>query len=195
MNLLEVEARAANPKRGSLTAPRPLSAAELRAALDDESVLIEYALGEERSYVWVATREQVHAVALADRKTIEEAATRVYAGLRMPHGNSALAQDLRQLADLVLKPVAPLLTKDRLLIAADGALQYVPFAALPIVGADGAAQPLLTTHEVVGLPSLSVLVSQRAGRGARLPRKPWRFSRTRCSIERTPESRSLTQRP
>ena len=159
LNLLEAEARAADPRRGSLTAPQPLSAAELRAALDDESMLIEYALGETKSYVWVVTREQVRVVPLADRKTIEEAATRVYAGLRTPHGNPALAEDQRRLADLVLTPIVPLLTKERLLIAADGALQYVPFAALPVVGADGAAQPLLRTHEVVGLPSLSVLVA------------------------------------
>jgi CHAT domain-containing protein len=160
LNLLEADARAANPKRGSLTAPQPLSAAELRAALDGESVLIEYALGDERSYVWVVTREQVRGIPLPNRRTIEEAAMRVYAGLRTSNGGSALTEDLRHLTDLVLTPVVPLLTKDRLLIAADGALQYVPFAALPVVGADGAEQPLLRTREVVGLPSLSVLVSR-----------------------------------
>jgi CHAT domain-containing protein len=171
LNLLEAEARAKDPKRGGLTAPEPLSAAELRAALDGESVLIEYALGEQRSYVWVVTREEVRAVALADRSTIEEAATRVYAGLRAPRGDSAPTQDLRRLADLVLTPVLPLLTKGRVLIAAEGALQYVPFAALPVVGADGAAQPLIRTREVVGLPSLSVLVSQRAGARRAAPSK------------------------
>jgi CHAT domain-containing protein/tetratricopeptide (TPR) repeat protein len=171
LNLLDAEARTANPKRASLTAPQPLSAAELRAALDGDSALIEYALGEETSYVWVVTREEARAVALADRKTIEEAATRVYDGLRTPNGDSAVAQDLRRLADLVLKPVVSLLTKDRLLIAADGALQYVPFAVLPVFGADGAQQPLLQTREVVGLPSLSVLVGQRAGERRAAPSK------------------------
>ena len=164
LNLLDAEARAANPKRASLTAPQPLSAAELRAALDDDSALIEYALGEETSYVWVVTREETRAIALADRKTIEEAAKRVYAGLRTSNSDSTLTQDdLRRLADLVLKPLVPLPTKNRLLIVADGALQYVPFAALPVIGADGAEQRLLQTREVVGLPSLSVLVSQRTG--------------------------------
>jgi CHAT domain-containing protein/tetratricopeptide (TPR) repeat protein len=171
LNLLETEARAANPKRGNLTAPQPLSAAELRAALDADSVLIEYALGVEQSYVWVVTREQVRAVTLMDRKTIEEAAKRVYAGLRTPQGGATLRQDLQRLADLVLTPVVPLLTKNRLLVAADGALQYVPFAALPVVGADGTRQPLLQTREIVGLPSLSVLVSQRAGARHAAPSK------------------------
>jgi len=172
LNLLDAESRAANPKRASLTAPQPLSAAELRAALDEDSALIEYALGDGRSYVWVVTREQVRAVALADRKTIEAAATRVYDGLRKSNSaSSALSVDLRHLAELVLTPVVPLLTKNRLLIAADGALQYVPFAALPVVGADGAQQPLLQTREIVGLPSLSVLVSQRAGERRAAPTK------------------------
>lgn len=171
LNLLETEARTANPRRGSLTAPQPLSAAELRAALDEESVLLEYALGDERSYVWVVTREQARAVTLADRRTIEEVAKRVYTGLRTPNSGPALTQDLRDLADLVLKPVVPLLTKDRLLIAADGALQYVPFAALPIAATDGGETPLLATHEVVGLPSLSVLVSQRAEGSSAPPSK------------------------
>jgi len=162
LNRLEAEARAADPRRGSLTAPQPQSGAELRAALDNESVLIEYALGEERSYAIVATREGVRAVALADRKTIEEAATRVHAGLRVPPSGPAPSRDLEALANLVLTPIVPLLTKDRLLIAADGALQYVPFAALPVVGTDGTPQPLLRTREVIGLPSLSVLISQRA---------------------------------
>jgi CHAT domain-containing protein len=125
--------------------------------------LIEYALGEETSYAWVVTREETRAIAIADRKTIEDAATRVYAALRTSNSGSAETQDLlRHLADLVLEPVVPLPTKDRLLIVADGALQYVPFAALPVGGADGAEHLLLQTHEVVGLPSLSVLVNQRA---------------------------------
>jgi len=171
LNVLETEARAANPRRGSLTAPQPLSATELRAALDAESVLIEYALGEERSYVMVVTREQALAVTLADRRTIEEAATRVYAGLRPSPSGSAPSRDLQALADLVLTPIVPLLTKDRVLIAADGALQYVPFAALPVVGTDGTAQPLIRTREIVGVPSLSVLISQRAVTRSAVPSK------------------------
>jgi CHAT domain-containing protein len=162
LNLLDTQARVANPRRASLTTPQPLSAAELRGSLDDYSALIEYALGEERSYVMVVTRDEVRAVALANRRMIEEAATRVYAALRTSPTGSAPARDLQALADLVLSPIVPLLTKDRLLIAADGALQYVPFAALPVVGADGKARPLLQTREIVGVPSLSVLVSQRA---------------------------------
>ncbi len=49
----------------------------------------------------------------------------------------------------------------RLVIIADGALQYVPFAALPVIGSGQQAKiealPLITEHEVTMLPSLVVL--------------------------------------
>jgi CHAT domain-containing protein len=62
------------------------------------------------------------------------------------------------LSDLVLRPVADKLSKKRLLIVADGALQYVPFQALMIPAKSGGEfQPLLLDHEVINEPSTSVL--------------------------------------
>ncbi len=59
-------------------------------------------------------------------------------------------------------PVAGELHHRRLLIAGDGALLYVPFAALPEPGAaPEAAPPLIADHEVVAVPSASVLGALR----------------------------------
>jgi CHAT domain-containing protein len=58
---------------------------------------------------------------------------------------------------MLLGPVAGKLAGKRLLVVADGALQYVPFAALPVPGRRTARVPLAADHEVVGLPSASVL--------------------------------------
>ncbi len=51
----------------------------------------------------------------------------------------------------------------RLLIVADGALQYVPFGALPVPADDKTkpAIPLVAEHEIVNLPSASVLAVLR----------------------------------
>ena len=50
----------------------------------------------------------------------------------------------------------------RLVIVADGPLYFVPFAALPTPGVNGTSgQPLVTAHEVVNLPSASVLAYLR----------------------------------
>src|SRR5262249_44815156 len=73
-------------------------------------------------------------------------------------------------SQMILGPVAGQLEKRRLLIVSDGALQYVPFAALPKPEAGGKAmsdKPLIVDHEVVNLPSassLAVLRRELAGR-------------------------------
>jgi CHAT domain-containing protein len=64
------------------------------------------------------------------------------------------------LSETVLAPVAGLLNRKRLLIVSDGALQYVPFAALPKPGAS-AHEALAATSEVVSLPSASTLAVLR----------------------------------
>lgn len=71
---------------------------------------------------------------------------------------------------MLLSPAAAQLGKKRLVIAADGILQYIPFAVLPDPSgkADSASpQLLITEHEIVNLPSastLSVLRREVAGR-------------------------------
>jgi CHAT domain-containing protein len=67
----------------------------------------------------------------------------------------------------VLNPVAAALRKPRVLVVADGALQYVPFGALYSPRTVGAAEtgaprsPLIVDHEIVSLPSASVLAVLR----------------------------------
>ena len=69
---------------------------------------------------------------------------------------AALDRAFSQLGRAVLGPVAGALGKDRLLIVADGALQRVPFAALPVPSPlGGIERPLLFDHEIVNLPSAS----------------------------------------
>jgi CHAT domain-containing protein len=61
---------------------------------------------------------------------------------------------------ILLGPVKHILGEKRLVIVADGALQYIPFAALPDPEATGTA-PLVLKHEIVNLPSASVLGALR----------------------------------
>jgi CHAT domain-containing protein len=57
----------------------------------------------------------------------------------------------------------------RLLVVADGALQYVPFAALPVPGRLGDPVPMVVEHEIVNLPSASVLAVLRRETRHRAP--------------------------
>jgi len=168
LNLLETEMRRANPQFAALTGGAALTSAQVQALLDERTVLLQYVLGTPTSYVFVLSRERIAAVALADRATIEAAAREAFGDLATfapgvaPSG--AVAPKLAALSELALAPVAPYIDKPQLLLALDGALQYVPFAALPIGSAAGAPARLIAEREIVAIPSASA-VAALPGRG------------------------------
>lgn len=140
----------------------PISLAELRERLDPATVLLEYRLGEARSFLWLASADAETSFELPARARIEARAETARALLASPEpirGADAWQVDVfRPLAEQVLPAgLFPHLAGRRLLIVADGALELVPFAALP--GADG--KPLVDTHEIVHLPSASVWAELR----------------------------------
>jgi CHAT domain-containing protein len=146
-----------------------LTGAQIQEVLDSDTVLLQYELGQRRSFVWAVTRDSIRGVELAPRDAIETAARSALADLST---SSPARRDaaLQSLADLVLTPIADLVDAERVLIAADGALHYVPFAVLPVVH-EGVSTPLLATREVVHVPSMSALVAQRARRAGEPPQK------------------------
>jgi CHAT domain-containing protein/Tfp pilus assembly protein PilF len=168
---VEAVLRASSPRYAALTAPKPLALPEIQALLDDGTLLLEYSLGDERSYLWAVTQATVTSFALPPRKEIEEVARRFYNGLKAhlrdgKRADAEAAQAARELSHLALGPAAGLLAERRLLVVNDGALQYIPFAALPAPDAAG-SPPLVVRHEIVSLPSASVLAvlrQQWAGR-------------------------------
>lgn len=156
---------AADP-RGALVAQLPVL--DVVAELDEQTVLLEYALLDERSFVWLVDRRGVHAFELAPRIVIEEAARAVWerTSRREVGDRSAAVGELATLSALILAPVAGKLRGRRLAIVADGALQAVPFAALPWPGGGSGAgsEPLIASHEIVMLPSAAVLHQLRRPR-------------------------------
>ena len=126
--------------------------------LDADSVLLEYSLGTERSFVWVISNTDFRSFTLPPRAVID-AQAQVLLTLLPKHDAPAIAAAARALSDSILAPVAPFLTAGRVLIVSDGALQRVPFAMLPL---PGRTEPLVTTHETVSLPSASTIALLRA---------------------------------
>ncbi len=172
-----------NSRYASLTAPQPLSIREIQQqVLDDNTILLEFQLGQERSYLWTITRDGVLSYQLPSKEKIETQARRVYELLtaRQPAPNLTPGQqrarekaaDLQYqkeasaLSNMLLAPVAKQLGIKRLVIVADGALQYLPFAALPApvlseTETTSDLKPLILDHEIVSLPSASVLAALR----------------------------------
>lgn len=125
---------------------------------DDQTLLLEYSLGADRSYVWAITRDRITSYELPSETVINDAAQKVYNLLAMRPGQqpvSELDQATQELSRMILSPVAPELNKRRILVIADGALNYIPFQVLPLPSAD--REQLLVAHEVINAPSASIL--------------------------------------
>ena len=155
--------RITSPRFSALREPPPMTVDEIRAqVLDGETVLLEYALGEERSFLWMLGRDALESFELPARAEIEAAVRAARPQLAQPERRRASAHGpdhLDHLGRMVLGPAAGRIKGNRLLIVADGALHYVPFAALPWPDANG--QRLLARYEVVAAPSASVVALLR----------------------------------
>jgi CHAT domain-containing protein/Tfp pilus assembly protein PilF len=164
------EIRVASPRYAAFAQGRPLAVREIqRQVVDKDTLLLEYALGEERSFLWAVTPESIVSFELPAEAMIEETARRAHqllaAGRQtLARGPSSLA--LAELSRLLLQPAAGLMAGKRLLIVADGALHYVPFAALP---APGSIVPLAAEHEIVMASSASSLALLRRETQGRRP--------------------------
>src|SRR6185369_9296940 len=65
------------------------------------------------------------------------------------------------LSQMLLGPLADKLGNKRVIVVAEGALQYVPFAALPVPVGETSRTLLLETNEIVVEPSFSALIAIR----------------------------------
>jgi CHAT domain-containing protein len=147
--MLEDQMRAASPAYAALTQARVINAPELKAKLDEDTVLLEFALGRERSYGWAISRDRITAFRLPARDEIKRAAERLYqlvtAPRRGPARESPAAVRARlkreqahfvaaasHFSNLMLGPVANELKGKRLVIVPGGELQHLPFTALPV---------------------------------------------------------------
>jgi CHAT domain-containing protein len=158
----EAEIRAISPRYAALTQPQPTTVSEVQALLDDETLLLSYSLGEGGSYAWLIGRGSLESVALPPRSAIEAAARGALAAMESEEKDVTAAA--AELSRLVLGPLGGRLTTRRLVLVADGGLQYVPFAALPD---PRSGAPLVALHEIVGLPSAATLVLLRRDREKR----------------------------
>jgi CHAT domain-containing protein len=165
---LEVRIRRSSPRYAALTQPRTLTAQEIqREVLDADTLLLEYALGESASHLWVVSSMRVRSYLLPPRDAIEAAAHRAYEAFvtpasRRPPGTDQAAAELGR---MLLGPAVDALDRPRLLIVAPGLLQYLPFGALP--DPRSGATPLLARHEIVTAASASVVAAARREGAAR----------------------------
>ncbi|MEW6736924.1 MAG: tetratricopeptide repeat protein [Acidobacteriota bacterium] len=191
---IEVQIRKDNPQYAALKYLQPLNLSEIqRQVLDADTLLLEYSLGNEQSYLWAVTETSITSYRLPKRADIEKAALDVYQLLtawekrdfettavvreRIKKAKAEYPVAATVLSQMLLGQVTKLLGKKRLLIINEGLLQYVPLVALPVpkqstpqvTKTKQPFTPLVVEHEIVNLPSASTLALQRQTIAERKP--------------------------
>jgi CHAT domain-containing protein/predicted negative regulator of RcsB-dependent stress response len=158
------------PAYDQITQPRGWDLARIQNEVikDDDTVLLEYILGDDKSYVWAITRDSFNSYEITG--DFGKAAETLYNLSKEPAKGSEneLTNAALSLSQMLLFPVASHLHKRRIIVIADGALNYIPFQMLPLPASN--SEPLVDQHEIVNAPSASILGELReevAGRGAR----------------------------
>jgi CHAT domain-containing protein len=167
--------------RSRNSAEAPLAASELiemrelqQGLLDDRTALLAYFLGERVSYLWAVTRTRISVHTLPSRDRIESEARELYTLLatrerqkgetekerydRVQRSDADYWKTAAGLSEALLGDASRDLDVDRLVIVGDGALNRIPFSALPRPEKDPVAEPrpLVTRYEIVRLPSAAI---------------------------------------
>ncbi|MBD2202284.1 tetratricopeptide repeat protein [Calothrix sp. FACHB-1219] len=156
---LETKIRQTSPQYANLKYPQPLTLAEIQQQLDKDTLLLQYSLGSDRSFLWVVSPNSLDTYELPKKQEIEKSAINLFCLISQNTSkppsvtnkenpctgikNRKIDVAATELSQLILSPVKDKLGKKRLVIVADGALQYIPFAAL----ADLNFQPTSTPQQ------------------------------------------------
>ncbi len=165
---LEAKILAASPRYANFAKQEPLTLQRLqREYLDSGSLLLEYAPGEQRSFLWTISRTSFRSYVLPARSMLDALAERARASMSNATDRElakSAPEALDALSRAVLGSVSGELANKRLLIVTSGSLQFIPFGALP--SPQDPAEPLMVRHEIVNLPSASTIAFLRRGADA-----------------------------
>ncbi|OKH17442.1 CHAT domain-containing tetratricopeptide repeat protein [[Limnothrix rosea] IAM M-220] len=166
---LQDRIRRLSPNYANLKYPQTLDVEALQTQiLDEDTILLQYALGKEKSYLWAVTKTDFTSYELPARHVldplIDEARQQITdAREGLPPPRQRQREQVRQAALLalsqeILAPAIAQLQDKRILVVADGNLHYLPFSAL---SSTPEYAPLGDRHEIINLPSASTLAILR----------------------------------
>jgi CHAT domain-containing protein/tetratricopeptide (TPR) repeat protein len=145
-------AAAAAPPQGRRTAPGV-------PPIPSGTALVSYWLGAESAYAWVALPERIHWLRLSAPESIAAQAEKLHRSLEhladVPPAQRLA--DAGALAGMIITPLSPWVAAARQwVVIPDGALAYVPFAALPVSPAAPTTFAVLK-HDVALTPAAWML--------------------------------------
>jgi hypothetical protein len=159
IRVAEMEARA------GLDLPKPTSAetggspiANVRGALQSSDAFLGFYLGDGSSYLWIVTREGFELRSLPPRSRLSADIESFVAGLRA--GSPAVSQRGWSLTNELFGSGSPLLLKkSKWILALDGSLFELPFAALPEPsGAAPHTAYIIENHAIQIVPGASAIL-------------------------------------
>ncbi len=172
--LIQTLIRQQSPQFASLTQPEQIEIKQIQnEILDENSVLLEFVLGSEQSYVFVISKNDFEIVQLGESNLIGDLTRNVVENIkarglenfnetlenrnaRIKKADEITNSNLKELSNILIAPLTSKIANKRLLIVPSDVLQYLPFAALP-VNSKNTESFLIETNEIVYLPSASVL--------------------------------------
>ena len=138
--------------------------------LDDNTLLLEFSLGEKESYLWAVSKKEVSYYILPARKLIESRIEKMRQTFdsRQSLTNEEAQAHHQRIADLenifnqeaqllsidLLGQISAQLQNKRLIVIPDGKLALLPLSALPVPNSE---ELLISRHEIVYQPSASFL--------------------------------------
>lgn len=169
LQAVEAKIRKQSPKYAALNYPKILNLEQIqKEILDNETMLLEYFLGQDSSYLWVVTKDSIKSFELPKREEIESFVIKLRLLIserscnlkhetveerreRIKKADTQYQTLVTELSNILLAEGLKL--KPRLAVVADGILNLLPFAAL----LDSKGRYLVVNHEIVNLPSASSL--------------------------------------
>jgi CHAT domain-containing protein/Tfp pilus assembly protein PilF len=170
--------RSRNPIYADIQFHRSLKLQEAQAMLDDQSALLEYFVGKSGSLIFVITRNDAKMLPLAPEKKLADQVREIRETLQKPEpiwetsekSYTRYVTSSRALYSELIEPATALLKdKQRVLIASDGVLNYLPFETLltdktSATNINFAKLPYLERNFAIHyIPSVSVLAAVEAG--------------------------------
>jgi len=144
----------------------PLTSDGIRHLVDDDTVLLEYALTGSNTYLWTVTAQPGREPAIQGYElplTTTKVSAAALSLIEMLKEKGGTIQEFENEATLLSRILIPdrvaseIRAKRKIVIVADGVLQYFPFATLSVSKQPKVYTPLVANYEVLSVPSASTL--------------------------------------
>ena len=164
---LEVVLREKCPKYAELYYPETLTARQVQEMLSPDDVLLEYALGEDNSFVFALTREKIGVYELPPRDAIRRQVG-AFREIVLTRRSRAYCAPAHSLYELLVEPAAELVEgKRRIIVVPDDHLHYLAFECLLTetpARVDFSRLPYLLRKAVISYAPSATVLAKLSGR-------------------------------